>query len=245
MKLNFPSAGIKWYIRETNSSNLFLMCFGSGFGFTRWKGLPMKSKWFCLDIIHNVHLHPHKSSNFTTNWFLLRKICTPNPLMKYLQYLRITHLLHHLPQTLYCHANSPDAFTTEPLLLLQRCQPSVPQTAPTLRGDATAAAPVEAVPAVPQGVTGLPPLSVTHPLLCSPCARQQSGSCPNSPTYSTPIEHTRLAEPCYLKYPFHFDKQLCQQIWEGISLKQRACAEFTQGNNLRDLDTCLSVTATV
>lgn len=62
-------------------------------------------------------------------------ICTPNPLMKYQQYLQVPQFLHLLPQTLYCHANSQDDFTTEPLLLLYPCQQSLPKTATTLHAE--------------------------------------------------------------------------------------------------------------
>lgn len=95
-------------------------------------------------------------------------ICTPNPLMKYQQYLQVPHFLHLLPQTLYCHADSQDDFTTEPLLLLYRCQQSLPKTATTLHADMVTLLLLEAVPSVPQVVRGLPQSSVTLPLLCSP-----------------------------------------------------------------------------
>lgn len=72
--LCFHSAGIKWYIGETKSSNFLLICFGGVFGFTRWKCFLSGSKSFCSDIVHNGHLHRHKTS--TTDRFWLRKMRT-------------------------------------------------------------------------------------------------------------------------------------------------------------------------
>lgn len=103
--LCFHSAGIKWYIGETKSSNFLLICFGGVFGFTRWKCFLSGSKSFCSDIIHNGHLHRHKTS--TTDRFWLRKMRT-----RWNTYeLQITHTDLTLPRQLrrrfYSRASSP------------------------------------------------------------------------------------------------------------------------------------------
>lgn len=55
MKPQFHSAGVKRHISKISSSNFLLMYFRGGFGFTRWKGLPVKS--FCSGIMHNMRVH--------------------------------------------------------------------------------------------------------------------------------------------------------------------------------------------
>lgn len=122
MKLHFYSAGIKWYIRETNSSNFLLMYFGGGFGFTRW----MVSQWnHSAQTLFVTCICTHISFNFKTNWLLLMRVCSPNPQTKYLQYLQTTHffsplstdliLPHQFTRQFYNRALAPTVLmTTEP-----------------------------------------------------------------------------------------------------------------------------------
>lgn len=147
------------------------MCFGSGFGFTRWKGFPVKSKSFCSDIIHNMHLHPHNSFSFKTQLIFIKEDVYSKPTDE-ISTISLNRTFPSPPSTdLVLPRQFTDDFTTEPSLLLHWCQQSFPKTAttpPRWHGYITSAVPVEAVPTVPQMVTGLPQSSVTHPFLCSP-----------------------------------------------------------------------------
>lgn len=119
--------------------------------------------------------------NFITNWFLLMRVCSPNPLMKYRQYLQITHFFHPFPQTSYCHTSSQDNFIIEPLLLLYWWQQSFPRTVST-PGWHNSGAPVEAVPTVPQAVRGFACHQSLFLSSAAPCTHLQIASCTNSPT---------------------------------------------------------------
>lgn len=105
------------------------MCFGSGFGFTRWKGFPVKSKSFCSDIIHNMHLHPHNSFSFKTQLIFIKEDIYSKPTDE-ISTISLNHTFPSPPSTdLDLPHQFTDDFTTEPSLLLHWCQQSFPKTA--------------------------------------------------------------------------------------------------------------------
>lgn len=122
--------------------------------------------------------------NFITNWFLLMRVCSPNPLMKYRQYLQITHFFHPFPQTSYCHTSSQDNFIIEPLLLLYWWQQSFPRTVSTLQADTILGHQWKQCPLCLSGQEALPVISHSSFLLQPPV-----------PTCKSPLVQTAQPNP--------------------------------------------------
>lgn len=171
------------------------------------------------------------------------RVCSPNPLTKYLKYLQITYFFH-LPQTSYCHTNSQNNFITE---LCSCCSDDnraslglwLPSRLTHISG-----ALVEAVSTVPQWVKAFAChlsfilSSAVH------CTNLQMSSCTNSPTLSTPTKQAGLAEPYYLKY--FLTNNIVSRFERAFPLNIRVVyLSLPRQTIYKGLNTWLSVTAVV
>lgn len=170
---------------------------------------------------YSQHAFALKSFNFKTNWLLLIRVCSPNPLMKYLKYLQITHFFHHFPQTSYRHTNSQDNLITEPLLLLywQQC---FPRTVTTLQADTWFWCTGGSSAHCASVGNRLCLSSATHPFPCSPLYTPANPLLYKQPNLIHSNQISQVGRALLFKI-FHFYKQHCQRIWEGTSLKQKGC----------------------